>query len=90
MGQVFGDVAVKGMASGEWRSGGGEVGGVVGRWEGLWGGGGVIPLPTFLESAFGVFCDKKRDTEFYQYPVLQKSGFKKLYEIFTDDYDNDI
>ena len=57
---------------------------------GLWGGGGVIPLPTFLESVFGVFCDKKRDKEFYQYPVLQKSGFKKLYEIFTDDYDNDI
>ena len=48
------------------------------------------PSPTFLEFVFGVFCDKKRDIEFYQYPVLQTSGLKKLYEIFTDDYGKDI
>ena len=44
---------------------------------------------------FGVFYHKKRNAEFYQYPVPQKSNFyrrwrllKKLYKICTNDYEN--
>ena len=44
---------------------------------------------------FGVYYHKKQNAEFYQYPVPEKSNFyrqwrllKKLYKIFTDDYDN--
>ena len=44
---------------------------------------------------FGVFYHKKRNAEFYQYPVSQKANFyrrrrflKKLYKICTDDLDN--
>ena len=44
---------------------------------------------------FGVLYHKKRNAEFYQRPVPQKSNFywwwrlwKKLYKICTDNYDN--
>ena len=43
----------------------------------------------------GLFCHKKWNEEFYQYPLPQKSNFywrwrifKKFYKICTDDYDN--
>ena len=44
---------------------------------------------------FGVYYHKKQNAEFYQHPLPEKSNFyrqwrllKKLYKIFTDDYDN--
>ena len=49
-----------------------------------------------FDGKFGVFYRKKRNVEFYQYPVIQISNFcgwwrllKKLYKICTDYYDND-
>ena len=55
---------------------------------------GKISRPNFV-GKFGVFYRKKRNAEFYQYPVPQKSDFyrqwrllKKLYKICNDSYDN--
>ena len=55
---------------------------------------GKISWPNVV-CKFGVFYHKKRNAEFYQYPVPQKSNFyrqwrllKKLYKICTNDYEN--
>ena len=64
------------------------------KWEGGGGGRlGGLTSPTFLK--FRVFYHKKRNADFHQYPVPQKSNFyrrwrllKKLYKICTGYYDN--
>ena len=55
---------------------------------------GKISWPNVV-GKFGVFYHKKRNAEFYQYPVPQKSNFyrwgrllKKLYKICANNYDN--
>ena len=55
---------------------------------------GKISWPNVV-GKFGVFYYKKRNAEFYQYPVPQKLNFyrrwellKNLYNICTNDFDN--
>ena len=55
---------------------------------------GKISWPNVV-GKFRVFYHEKRNEEFFQYPLLQKSNFyqwwqllKKLYKICTNDYDN--
>ena len=55
---------------------------------------GKISWPNVV-GKFRIFYHEKRNAEFFQYPVLQKSNFyrwwqplKKLYKICTNNYDN--